>query len=105
MKITPESMKKQYEDLWNTFCKKSHDYGNSFERSLESHGLLAGIVRIELLAGIVRMEDKKNRLSNLAPGDKDAQIASESLVDTLMELSNYAAMTACWLDGRKGGLL
>jgi hypothetical protein len=45
------------------------------------------------------MEDKMNRLSTLAQGDKDAQIASESLVDTLMDLSNYAAMSACWLDG------
>ena len=104
-KINYDSMKKLFNEQLRTFVQKNSDYGNSFERSLESHGLLAGIVRIELLAGIVRMEDKKNRLSNLAPGDKDAQIASESLVDTLMELSNYAAMTACWLDGRKGGLL
>ena len=87
MKITPENMKKQYEDLWNTFCKKNHDYGSSFEQSLDKHGLIAGVVR---------MEDKMNRLSTLAQGDKDAQIASESLVDTLMDLSNYAAMSACW---------
>ena len=87
-KINYDSMKKLFDAQLRTFVQKNSDYGNSFERSLESHGLLASIVR---------MEDKMNRLSTLAPGDKDAQIASESLVDTLMDLSNYAAMSACWL--------
>ena len=87
-KVNPENMKELYETLWDIFCKKNHDYGNSFERSLDMHGLVAGIVR---------MEDKMNRLSTLTQGDKDAQIASESLVDTLMDLSNYSAMAACWL--------
>ena len=84
-------MKKVYEELLNTFCKKNHDYGNSFELSLDKHGLVAGVVR---------MEDKMNRLSTLVDSDTDAQIASESLVDTLMDLSNYAAMSACWLMGQ-----
>lgn len=91
MKINTNSMKKVYEDLWNTFCKKNHDYGNSFELSLDKHGLVAGVVR---------MEDKMNRLSTLVDSDTDAQIASESIVDTLMDLSNYAAMSACWLMGQ-----
>ena len=88
MKINTNSMKKVYEELFNTFCKKNHDYGNSFELSLDKHGLVAGVVR---------MEDKMNRLSTLVDSDTDSQIASESLVDTLMDLSNYAAMSACWL--------
>ena len=87
-KVTPENMKKQYEDLWNTFCKKNHDYGSSFEQSLDKHGLIAGVVR---------MEDKLNRISTLVDIDKHAEIASESLADTLRDLSNYAAMSACWL--------
>ena len=95
MKINTNSMKKVYEELFNTFCKKNHDYGSSFELSLDKHGLVAGIVR---------MEDKMNRLSTLMDGDTEAQISSESLVDTLMDLSNYAAMSACywayWLTGQ-----
>ena len=87
-KINYDSMKKLFDEQLRTFVQKNSDYGNSFERSLESHGLLASIVR---------MEDKMNRLSTLAQGDKDAQISSESLSDTLMDLSNYAAMTAAWL--------
>ena len=87
-------MKKQYEELWTTFCKKNHDYGSSFEQSLDKHGLIAGVVR---------MEDKMNRISTLVDGHKQAEVASESLADTLRDLSNYSAMAACWLEGKYVG--
>ena len=91
-KLTPKSMKDQYDHQYNVFCRKNHDYGNSFEKSLDTFGLVAGIVR---------MNDKFERLVSLNDPSKDAQIASESLVDTLEDLSNYAAMAACWLKGKK----
>lgn len=91
-KLTPKSMKSQYDHQYNVFCRKNHDYGNSFEKSLDTFGLVAGIVR---------MNDKFERLVSLNDPSKDAQIASESLVDTLEDLSNYAAMAACWLKGKK----
>lgn len=91
-KLTPNTMKTQYDHQWNTFVRKNHDYGNSFEKSLDTFGLVAGIVR---------MNDKFERLVSLNDPNKDAQIASESLVDTLEDLSNYAAMAACWLKGKK----
>lgn len=91
-KLTPNTMKNQYDHQWNVFCKKNHDYGNSFEKSLDTFGLVAGIVR---------MGDKFERLVSLNDPSKDAQIASESLVDTLEDLSNYAAMAACWLKRKK----
>lgn len=91
-KLTPNTMKTQYDHQWNVFVRKNHDYGNSFEKSLDTFGLVAGIVR---------MNDKFERLVSLNDPSKDAQIASESLVDTLEDLSNYAAMAACWLKGKK----
>lgn len=91
-KLTPNTMKNQYDHQWNVFVRKNHDYGNSFEKSLDTFGLVAGIVR---------MNDKFERLVSLTGGDKDALVASESLVDTLEDLSNYAAMAACWLKGKK----
>ena len=90
-KLTPNTMKNQYDHQYNVFCRKNHDYGNSFEKSLDTFGLVAGIIR---------MNDKFERLVSLNDPNKDAQIASESLVDTLEDLSNYAAMAACWLKGR-----
>lgn len=91
-KLTPTSMRGQYDHQYNVFCRKNHDYGNSFEKSLDTFGLVAGIVR---------MSDKFERLVSLNDPSKDAQIASESLVDTLEDLSNYAAMAACYLKGKK----
>lgn len=91
-KLTPNTMKTQYDHQYNVFCRKNHDYGNSFEKSLDTFGLVAGIVR---------MSDKFERLVSLNDPSKDAQIASESLVDTLEDLSNYAAMAACWMKGKK----
>lgn len=90
-KLTPKSMEDQYEHQLETFKRKNHDYGNSFEKSLDTFGLVAGIVR---------MSDKFERLVSLNDPSKRAQIASESLVDTLEDLSNYAAMAACWLKGK-----
>lgn len=91
-KLTPKSMEEQYEHQLETFKRKNHDYGNSFEKSLDTFGLVAGIVR---------MNDKFERLLSLTQGNKNALVGSESLVDTLEDLSNYAAMAACYLKGKK----
>lgn len=91
-KVTPKSMEDQYKHQLETFKRKNHDYGNSFEKSLDTFGLVAGIVR---------MNDKFERLLSLTQGKKDALVGSESLVDTLEDLSNYTAMAACYLKGKK----
>lgn len=91
-KLTPKSMEDQYKHQLETFKRKNHDYGNSFEKSLDTFGLVAGIVR---------MNDKFERLLSLTQGDKRSLVASESLVDTLEDLSNYTAMAACYLKGKK----
>lgn len=89
-KINEKTMREQYDGQYKTFCKKNSDYGNSFEESLDKHGIVASIVR---------MGDKMNRLESLTDDSKTQQVGSESLLDTLEDLSNYAALTACWLKG------
>lgn len=89
-KLNPQTMKNQYDHQYVTFCRKNHDYGNSFEESLDQFGIVASIVR---------MSDKMKRLESLTDESKTQQVGSESLIDTLEDLSNYAAMTACWLKG------
>ena len=75
-------------ELNNIYEKKNADYGNSFENSLDKHGLIAGIVR---------MDDKMSRLISL--NSKNEQLVmDESLRDTLMDLANYAIMSVMWLD-------
>lgn len=89
-KVNQQTMKTQYNGQYDTFCRKNHDYGNSFEESLDKHGIVASVVR---------MGDKMNRLESLTDDSRTQQVGSESLLDTLEDLSNYAAMTACWLKG------
>lgn len=89
-KVNNNTMREQYDGQYYTFCKKNSDYGNSFEESLDKHGIVASIVR---------MGDKMNRLESLTDDSRTQQVGSESLLDTLEDLSNYAAMTACWLKG------
>lgn len=87
LKLTPQNMHDAHKELQEIFVKKNTDYGNSFEESLEKHGLIAAIVR---------MEDKMSRLSTLSKNE--ALVKDESVIDTLKDLSNYALMTAVWLE-------
>ena len=77
-------------ELNNIYEKKNSDYGNSFENSLDKHGLIAGIIR---------MDDKMSRLISLN-SKNEQQVLDESLRDTLMDLANYAIMSVMWLDER-----
>lgn len=94
MKVNPTNMKGAHDELLSIFEKKNADYGNSFEESLEKHGIIAAIVR---------MEDKMGRLNSLTKKGAEKKVSDESLVDTLKDLSNYALMTAVWLEEEKSG--
>lgn len=77
-------------DMAKTYAAKNHDYGNSFEQSCNKFGIIAAVVR---------MGDKMNRLESLVV--KRAEVKDESIKDTLLDLANYAIMTVMWLDGEK----
>lgn len=70
-----------------TYAAKNHDYGDSFETSCNKFGILASIVR---------MGDKMNRIETLAV--KKAKVNDESIKDTLLDLANYAIMTIMWIN-------
>lgn len=86
-KINAETMKKVYDENYQTFLKKNADYGNSFEESLNEFGEVSGIVRIS---------DKCKRLVNLT---KNENKVLESKIDTLKDMANYCLMLAVWLEG------
>lgn len=75
------------EAMHKTYISKNADYGNSFGVSLDKRGLVAALVR---------MEDKLNRLDQLKDGDHN--MVGESLMDTALDLANYALMTAVWIN-------
>lgn len=78
-------------NMAKTYAAKNHDYGNSFNQSLDKFGLIASIVR---------MGDKMNRLETLVT--KKAQVKDESIEDTLLDLASYSVMTLMWFNNNKG---
>lgn len=79
-------------NMAKTYAAKNHDYGNSFDKSLDKFGIVASIVR---------MGDKMNRIESLT--NKEAKVNDESVKDTLLDLANYAIMTVMWLDKTRKG--
>ena len=70
-------------EMVDTYTRKNHDYGDSFGESIEKYGLIAGLVRLS---------DKWNRLNSLIMGKKEIKVKDESTIDTLTDLACYAIM-------------
>jgi hypothetical protein len=79
------------DEIHNTYLTKNADYGNSFEEQYREHGLLSAIIRLD---------DKMRRLKQL--NKQEAQVKTESIRDTVLDLANYAVMTVMELDKEKG---
>lgn len=77
-------------NMAKVYAAKNHDYGNSFDCSLNKFGLIAGLIR---------MEDKMNRLESLI--NKEAMVKDESIRDTLLDLASYCIMTVMWLNKKE----
>ena len=77
------------EEAFELRKRKDADYGSSWKR----HGDV-GLV--------VRLSDKIERLNSLVFDKKLSQVKSESVRDTAIDVINYAAMLALWIDDNKG---
>ena len=80
------------EELTNLYLKKNHDYGNSFDISLDEDGLLVAKIRLG---------DKYQRFGSLLK--KKQEVEDESRRDTLIDMANYAIMTVMWMDHKAAG--
>ncbi|MGL5458750.1 MAG: nucleotide modification associated domain-containing protein [Cetobacterium sp.] len=69
--------------LNSIYEKKNADYGDSFSKSFDEYGMT-------MLC--IRLEDKLNRLKSLTVKGNKQEVNDESVVDTLLDLSNYAIM-------------
>lgn len=70
------------EELNALYARKNADYGDSFGKSFKEYGLTMACIRLE---------DKLNRIKALRT--REAQVAGESVIDTITDLANYAIMT------------
>ena len=90
-KNKPERHAEICEELNAIYRHKNADYGDSFGETFRKLGLISAVTRIT---------DKVNRLQSLCV--HPAQVADESVRDTLYDLANYAIMTVIELETRKG---
>ena len=66
------------------YAKKNADYGDSFHKTYLDYGIAMPLIRLD---------DKLSRLKSLyKKGNR--QVQDESIRDTLLDLANYAIMTA-----------
>ena len=76
-------------DMTELYERKNKDYGNSFDKTLNEFGIVAGLIRLN---------DKMNRVNSIY--NKDISVKDESLEDTLIDLANYAVMTLMWINNK-----
>ena len=86
------NFRKYTDNLAVTLENKNKDYGDIFTKSVDKFGIIAAVVRLE---------DKFNRLENLtANGDKE-KVKDESLADTALDISGYGLLLYKYLKEHK----
>lgn len=84
--------KKYTDKLAETLQEKNDDYGDSFSRSVDKFGIIAAVVRLE---------DKFNRLENLTANGGKEKVKDESLADTALDISGYGLLLYKYLKERE----
>lgn len=77
--------------LNHTYIAKNKDYGNSFGEIFQELGIITAVARIG---------DKYNRIKTLVKNGK-ANIKTESIKDTLLDMANYCIMSVLELEEQK----
>ena len=83
-----EQHKRICERLNKVYADKNHDYGNSFGETYQKLGAISAVTRIS---------DKTSRLQSLVTKDEQ-RVDDERLIDTALDLANYAIMFAMELE-------
>lgn len=82
-----ELFKSIIEEMLETYKKKNHDYGSSFETLCDKFGLLAAAIPLN---------NKVERINSLIT--KKENKVDESIEDSLKDLANYAIMTLIYIN-------
>lgn len=82
-------------EMADLYARKNADYGNSFAKSVDEFGLVAGLVRLS---------DKWNRVCELIKKNTDPKVTNESLMDTALDGACYFVMLAMEIERLSSGL-
>jgi hypothetical protein len=87
---TTKTFRDSQKTMYALFLKKQYDYGPSNIGLGKDKIETDEDVRKSLMGIAIRMNDKVSRLVNLTMNNK--QPNNESLIDTLLDIANYAVM-------------
>lgn len=91
-KVNKHDVREMLQKMGDIFAIKNEKYGNSFEASIDKYGMIAALVRIS---------DKFNRVENLIlTGDNGTD--DEAITDTLIDMANYCVMTVVYMKNAGG---
>lgn len=74
-----------------TFYLKNERYGDSFTQTMDDYGLVTSIIRVT---------DKFNRMKTLFQ-NRELDEDDEPIIDTMLDMANYLAMTVAYLKSRE----
>ena len=83
-----ERHKELLDNLHTLYVTKNHDYGDSVHDTYIKYGITSFLVRLE---------DKLNRARTISK--KEQLVKDEKLVDTLLDMANYAILAVLELEG------
>lgn len=83
-----ERHKELLDNLHTLYVTKNHDYGDSVHDTYMKYGITSFLVRLE---------DKLNRARTISR--KEQLVKDEKLVDTLLDMANYAILAVLELEG------
>lgn len=90
MKVTKEELFRSITvELDSLYRQKNADYGNSYTKLYARYGSIYPLIWLE---------EKIARVERLITSEKDPEVKSESLRDTLIDLANYSVMWIAELD-------
>ena len=82
-----ERHKELLENMHDIYVRKNHDYGDSDSTAYLKYGITSFLVRLE---------DKMNRARTLS--QKEQMVQDEKLVDTFLDMANYAILAIMELE-------
>ena len=81
------------EELTELQAKKNADYDNAYMKDIEKYGMVAALIPLN---------HKLNRLDNLVTKVEKPMVQAESLEDTFLDLAGYAIMAVQYIRNKKG---
>lgn len=87
------TFKQVAEELADLQAKKNADYDNAYMKDIEKYGMVAALIPLN---------HKLNRLDNLITKVEKPMVQAESLEDSFLDLAGYAIMAVQYIRNKKG---